>query len=104
MSVATLSSKYQISIPKDVREAMHLKPGQQLAFLRVGASLRLVPVREMKDLFGIAKGLDTGDYRDRSTRREKSLPGAEVKVVATQKKAAVPAAKSAAGARVKHRA
>ncbi len=73
MSTVTLSSKYQISIPKDIREAMHFKPGQQLTFLRVGKSLRLVPVRRMEDLFGMGKG--AGEFiRDRSTRREDSLP------------------------------
>ncbi len=74
MSIATLSSKYQISIPKDIREAMHFKPGQQLAFLRVGKSLRLVPVRKMEDFFGMAEGADTDNIRDRSTRREDVLP------------------------------
>jgi AbrB family looped-hinge helix DNA binding protein len=74
MSIATLSSKYQISIPKDIREAMHFKPGQQLAFLRVGKSLRLVPVRKMEDFFGMAEGADTDNIRDRSTRREDLLP------------------------------
>ncbi len=73
VATATLSSKYQISIPKDIREAMHFKPGEQLAFLRVGKSLRLVRVRKMEDLFGIAKG--AGEFvRDRSTRREDILP------------------------------
>lgn len=74
MSIATLSSKYQISIPKDVREAMHLKPGQRIAFLRVGSTLKLVPVPDIEDLFGIAKSADLDNYRDRSTRREDSLP------------------------------
>jgi len=74
MSVATLSSKFQISIPKDVREAMNLKPGQRMAFLRIGSTLKLVPVPKIEDLFGIAKGANTDNYRDRSTRREDSLP------------------------------
>ena len=74
MSTAVLSSKFQISIPKDVREAMHLKAGQRIAFLRIGATLKLVPVPDVDDLFGIARGADTGHYRDRSTRREASLP------------------------------
>ena len=74
VATATLSSKYQISIPKDIREAMHFKPGQQLAFLRVGKSLRLVRLRKMEDFIGMTKGADTDDYRDRSTRREDNLP------------------------------
>ena len=85
MSIATLSSKVQISIPKDIREAMHLKPGQQLSFLRVGQSLRLVPVLKFEDLFGMGKGANTDDIRDRSTRREDSLP-----VPTAEQKAAFP--------------
>ncbi|MBC7649615.1 MAG: AbrB/MazE/SpoVT family DNA-binding domain-containing protein [Vitreoscilla sp.] len=74
VATATLSSKYQISIPKDIREAMNFKPGEQLAFLRVGKSLRLVRVRKMEDFIGMTKGANTDDYRDRSTRREDNLP------------------------------
>ena len=74
MSTAVLSSKFQISIPKDVREAMHLKPGQRIAFLRIGDTLKLVPVPAIDDLFGIAQGADTQNYRDRSTHREARLP------------------------------
>ena len=83
MSIATLSSKYQISIPKDVREALHLKPGQRIAFLRTGSTLKLVPVPNIEDLFGIAKGADTDNYRDRSTRLKDRLP-----VLADEKKRA----------------
>lgn len=74
MSTATLSSKYQISIPKDVREALGLRPGQKLVFLNTGTSIKLVPQSNMKDLFGLAKGANGDDYRDRSTWREASLP------------------------------
>lgn len=74
MSIATLSVKFQLSIPKDIREAMHLKPGQQMSFLRVGKSLRLVPVGKFEDLFGMCKGANPDFVRDRSTRREDLLP------------------------------
>ncbi len=73
MIAATLSSKFQISVPKAIRDAMQLKAGQRLAFLRVGNSLRLVPVRDLDTLFGIAKGAGTDDIRDRSTRRDDVL-------------------------------
>ena len=89
MSIATLSSKFQLSIPKDIREAMHLKPGQQMSFLRVGKSLRLVPVLPMEELFGLAKGAEAF-VRDRSTRREDILPAASLaKTPATVKKVVV---------------
>lgn len=68
MSVTTLSAKFQISIPKEIRTEMHLKAGQKLAFLRVGNTLRLVPQKGIDDLFGIAKGANTENYRDRNDR------------------------------------
>lgn len=66
MSSATLSSKFQISIPKDIREEMGLKAGQKFAFLRTGRSLKLVPQPKIEELFGLGAGAHTGDYRDRS--------------------------------------
>ncbi|WP_296917318.1 AbrB/MazE/SpoVT family DNA-binding domain-containing protein [Polaromonas sp.] len=59
-----------------MREALHLKPGQRIAFLRTGSTWKLVPVPNIEDLFGIAKGADTDtdNYRDRSTRLKDRLP------------------------------
>jgi AbrB family looped-hinge helix DNA binding protein len=71
MSSATLSSKFQISIPKDVREALGLKPGQKLAFINTGTSIRLVPQPAILDLVGIARGANTGNVRDREDRLER---------------------------------
>jgi AbrB family looped-hinge helix DNA binding protein len=65
---ATLSAKFQISIPKAVRSAHRWKPGQQFAFIPKGAGVLLVPVPEHEELFGIAKGANTDDYRDRQDR------------------------------------
>ncbi|HEV2363696.1 MAG TPA: AbrB/MazE/SpoVT family DNA-binding domain-containing protein [Caulobacteraceae bacterium] len=66
--VATLSSKFQISIPKSVRSAQGWKPGQRLAFLPRGSTVVLVPVRDPLDLRGIAEGADTTFERDRDDR------------------------------------
>jgi AbrB family looped-hinge helix DNA binding protein len=65
---ATLSTKFQISIPKPLREARRWQPGQVFAFLPKGDGLLLVPVPKLKDLAGIARGADRADYRDRSDR------------------------------------
>ena len=67
-SVATLSTKFQISIPKSVREANGWKAGQEFAFLPKGRGVVLVPVPTLDDLFGIAKGADPTEYRDRNDR------------------------------------
>ena len=66
MSSATLSRKFQILIPKDVRESMNLQPGQKLDFIQIGDTLRVVPQRSMKDLFGSAAHIKVPFERDRS--------------------------------------
>ena len=68
MSTATLSSKFQISVPKDVREALGLKPGQKLAFINTGTGMHLVPQPAVQDLVGIARGANTDGLRDRDER------------------------------------
>jgi AbrB family looped-hinge helix DNA binding protein len=65
---ATLSSKYQISIPKAVRSARKWKAGQKFAFIPKGTGVLLVPVPEDGDLGGIAIGARAEDYRDRNDR------------------------------------
>jgi AbrB family looped-hinge helix DNA binding protein len=50
MSAVTLSSKYQIVIPLDVRESMGLKPGTKMSVLRMGRSIQLVPVPTLAEL------------------------------------------------------
>lgn len=65
---AILSSKFQISIPKAVRAARQWKAGQQFAFIPKGTGVLLVPVPELTELSGIAKGAKARDYRDRKDR------------------------------------
>ena len=67
-AVAKLSSKFQISIPKEVREQEGWKPGQRFVFLPTSGGFVLVPVPEVDDIFGIAKGADPTNYRDREDR------------------------------------
>ena len=68
MSTATLSSKFQISVPKALREAMHLQPGQQFEMIPNGSVIQLVPKTSIKQLRGIARGANTSNYRDRKDR------------------------------------
>lgn len=67
-ATATLSAKFQISIPKDVREEHHWKAGQEFVFIPKGKGVLVMPVPELGQLIGIAKGADTSDYRDRADR------------------------------------
>lgn len=66
---ATLSSKFQISIPKAIRTAQHWSAGLTIAFIPKGTGVLLVPVPEWKALRGLAKGACAEDYRDRSDRQ-----------------------------------
>ena len=69
MSVtATLSSKFQISIPKAVRDEQQWKAGQEFVFVPKGKGVLVMPVPELKQLAGIAKGSNTTGYRDRNDR------------------------------------
>ena len=65
---ATLSSKFQISIPKAVREAQQWEAGQQFVFIPKDGGVMLVPVPTLEELRGIAKGANPNDYRDRNDR------------------------------------
>ena len=67
-NTTTLSSRFRIYIPKEVREAQKWKAGQQFAFIPKGSGVLLVPVPDDEDFFGIAKGASTDNYRDRKDR------------------------------------
>ena len=68
MATATLSSKYQISIPQQVREEQHWQSGQEFVFIPKGKGVLIMPVPELSELAGIAKGANIDNYRDREDR------------------------------------
>ena len=65
---ATLSSKFQISIPKAVRSAQQWEAGQVFAFIPKETGVLLVPVPDRSALAGLATGATPDGYRDRSDR------------------------------------
>jgi AbrB family looped-hinge helix DNA binding protein len=67
-ATATLSSKFQISIPKAVREEQHWEAGQEFVFIPKGKGMLLMPVPERDQLAGIARGARGDDPRDREDR------------------------------------
>jgi AbrB family looped-hinge helix DNA binding protein len=67
-ATATLSSKFQISIPKAVRDAQQWEAGQEFVFIPKGKGVLVMPVPELKQLAGIAKGANKDGYRDRRDR------------------------------------
>jgi len=67
-ATATLSSKFQISIPKAVRDEVHWEAGQEFVFTPKGRVVLVMPVPKLGDLAGIAKGARKEGYRDRKDR------------------------------------
>lgn len=65
---ATLSARFQISIPKSVRTARRWQAGQVFALIPKGDAVLLVPIPTRDDLAGVARGASTGNYRDRGDR------------------------------------
>lgn len=65
-ATATLSSKFRISIPKAVREAQKWQAGQEFVFVPRGRGVLMIPVPELDQLAGIARGARTDGYRDRA--------------------------------------
>ena len=64
----TLSSKFQISIPKSIRETEGWRAGQVFVFIPKGGGVLLAPVPDRKSLTGIARGANPDGYRDRDDR------------------------------------
>ena len=64
MEVTTISSKFQLVIPRKIREQFNLKPGQKVAFLPLKKTLRLVIVPSIEDAYGMLKGMETENLRE----------------------------------------
>jgi AbrB family looped-hinge helix DNA binding protein len=64
MELVTISTKYQVVIPREVREQFQLRPGQKLAFIPYKGTLRVVIVPTIEEARGILKGIDTENVRE----------------------------------------
>lgn len=67
-ATATLSRKFQISIPKSVREQQRWEAGQEFVFIPKGQGVLVMPVPGLDQLSGIAKNARNSGYRDRKDR------------------------------------
>jgi AbrB family looped-hinge helix DNA binding protein len=64
VTTVTVSSKYQVVIPKDVRDRLKIRPGQKIEAFAVGERIELVPVRPIQELRGMLKGVGAAFERE----------------------------------------
>ena len=65
MTTVTLSTKYQVVVPKEVRNRLNLRPGKKYQVISYGDCIEFVPVRKMQDMGGILKGINTHIEREK---------------------------------------
>jgi AbrB family looped-hinge helix DNA binding protein len=64
LSVVTVSSKFQVVIPLEVREKMNLKPGQKVIVVEKDGVVHMIPEKPMKEMRGFVKGVTTENLRE----------------------------------------
>lgn len=64
MTTVTVSPNYQIVIPKDIREASGIVPGQKVQMISYRNRIQLIPIEPLENLRGFLKGIDTNVDRD----------------------------------------
>ena len=65
MHTVTVSPKYQVVIPKEIRETLRLRPGQKMRVIEYDGRIELIPDRDTAELRGFIKGIDTRIEREK---------------------------------------
>ena len=64
METVKISPKYQVVIPKKLREALKLSPGQKVQMVAFEDRIEMIPVRKISEMKGFLKGIDTTVERE----------------------------------------
>ncbi len=64
MQTVTLSPKYQVVIPKSVRNALNLRPGQKMQVIEYNGRIEFILERDIAELRGFLKGINTEFERE----------------------------------------
>ena len=64
MTTVTVSPKYQVVIPKEIREELKLKPGQKLQIIHLGDRIEFLLLKNIKNARGFLKGINTNIERE----------------------------------------
>lgn len=68
MPTTTISPKYQVVIPKEIREKLHLKSGQKMVVVAKGDVVYLIPEKPAETLRGFLRGMDIKNLREEGER------------------------------------
>jgi AbrB family looped-hinge helix DNA binding protein len=68
MGRAKVSARYQLGIPKDIREQGDVRPGQEFEVITKGGIISFVPVRSIASMRGFVKGMRTTGFREKKDR------------------------------------
>ncbi|MBI2440593.1 MAG: AbrB/MazE/SpoVT family DNA-binding domain-containing protein [Lentisphaerae bacterium] len=68
MDTVTVSPKYQVVIPRTVRERIHIRAGERLQVISFNDRIELIPIRPMRSMRGFLKGYDARFVRDEQDR------------------------------------
>ena len=66
MTTVTISPKYQVVIPKAIRQLLGLQPGQKVQAIGYGDRIELIPVRPIHEMRGFLRGIATDVRRERA--------------------------------------
>jgi AbrB family looped-hinge helix DNA binding protein len=66
MSTVTVSSKFQIVIPKEIRESLKIRPGQKMQVILHGGRIELIPDLDIAELRGFVRGINTEFEREKN--------------------------------------
>ena len=64
METVTVSSKYQVVIPRPIRKSLGIKPGQKLQVIQYEGRIELIPIKPVREARGFLKGIDTTIERE----------------------------------------
>ncbi|MFQ5637458.1 MAG: AbrB/MazE/SpoVT family DNA-binding domain-containing protein [bacterium] len=64
MATVKVSPKFQVVIPKSIRNKMEIKVGQQFQLIQYGDRIEFIPVKRIKDMKGFLQGIDTNVQRE----------------------------------------
>jgi AbrB family looped-hinge helix DNA binding protein len=69
VGAVTVFSKFQVVIPKKVRNSLNIQPGQKMQVIEYGHHIVLIPVRPIEEALGSLPGIDTDPQREKVDRQ-----------------------------------